>query len=278
MAIGGALALVACQGEQPKGQVVATVNGAEITVAELNEEARARGLDIDTDRAMRDALVKELVERKLLVGEAQAQKIDRTPQFLLAERRGREILLAQQLLTAPTQGTAITPGQLQTFIATHPLSFGGRVTVAVDQLAVSKAMPARLRAQLTAAESTDRMADLLKGAGLTATRTQESWDSADPATPVGSGEVKPAAETRFLLDRPGGTILGTIIAVQPAPVSADQQPAIASALMQRSLAEQRMRTLLDRAATSARIAYNPDFAPGAGGPEGTASTPDHRMK
>jgi hypothetical protein len=69
-----------------------------------------------------------------------------------------------------------------------------------------------------------------------------------------------------MLARPGGTILGTVTTVQPAPVPADQQAAMARALMERGQAEQRMRALLDRAAASARITYNPEFAPPAGEP------------
>lgn len=256
----GSLALAACHGEQPKGQVVAAVNGVEITVAELNEEARTRGLDIDTDHGMRDALVKELVERKLLVAEAEAQRIDRTPQFLLAERRGREILLAQQLLAPSTADTTITPDQLRTFVAGHPLSFAGRVTVEADQLAVPGALPSGLRVQLVSARSIDQVAELLKRSGLGVTRTRENWDSADPATPAGTGEVKPVAGTRFMLARPGGAILGMVTAVRPTPVPAEQQFAVATALLQRGLTEKRMQTLLDRSRTSARIAYNPDFA------------------
>jgi EpsD family peptidyl-prolyl cis-trans isomerase len=266
VAAAGALALAACHGDPPKGQVIATVNGVEITVAELNEEARGRGLDIDGDRAMRDALIKELVERKLLVAEAQAQKLDRTPQFLLAERRGREILLAQQLLSVPA-GTPKDGGeQLRAFIAAHPLSFGRRVIVQADQLAVTGAIPAGLRNRLATASTTEQMAELLRGGGMKATRTSERWDSADPTAPVASGEVKPEQGSHFILARPGGTILGTVTTVQPAPVPADQQAAMARALMERGQAEQRMRALLDRAAASARITYNPEFAPPAGEP------------
>ena len=259
-----AIAVSACQDVEPAGQVVASVNGTEITVAELNEEAQARGLSIDGDGAMRDALVKELVERKLLVEQARDVGVDRTPNFLLAERRQREILLAQQLLTSPAQTGAVTPEQLRAFVASHPLTFSGRVIAQTDQLSVTGEIPPVVGQALRNAATAEEMAQLLRAAGVSATRARETWDSADPSTPLGSGEVKPTNGSPFFLKRPRGTIVGTITAIEPSPVPAGQQLAMASALIQRELAERRMRTLLDRAARSAKVSYNPEFAPGAG--------------
>lgn len=98
--VGSTLMLAACQQAAPSGQVIATVDGVEITLAELNGEASARNLAIATDPAQRAAAIADLVKRKLLVRAARAQGLDRTPQFVLAERRMREILLAQQVVVA----------------------------------------------------------------------------------------------------------------------------------------------------------------------------------
>jgi hypothetical protein len=90
--------LTACNPEVPTGQVIAVVNGEEITTAELNAEARARNLTIGTDAAQRDLAIADLVKRKLLVQAAEGRGLDRTPEFVVANRRLRDILLAQQLV------------------------------------------------------------------------------------------------------------------------------------------------------------------------------------
>jgi hypothetical protein len=99
--------IVGCSKGEPKGQVIATIDGAELTLSELEAEARIRNLPIAANRTLRDALVTELVDRKLLVRAARARKLDATPEFILMQRRADEILLAQQLLatTAADAGT-----------------------------------------------------------------------------------------------------------------------------------------------------------------------------
>ena len=80
-----------CSKAEPDGQVIAIANGEEITLGELNEEARARGLPIVNNRVLRESVIRDLIDRKLLVQEALRKKLDRTPQHLLAIRRLNEM-------------------------------------------------------------------------------------------------------------------------------------------------------------------------------------------
>src|SRR3712207_2331146 len=89
---------VGCDSGRVSGQVVAVVDGQEIAIPELNAEARARGLVIGNDRAVRDRVLQDLIDRKLLVKAALERKLDRTPDHLLAKRRSDELLLAGALL------------------------------------------------------------------------------------------------------------------------------------------------------------------------------------
>jgi hypothetical protein len=87
-----------CEQAGPRGQVVAVVNGEEITTAALNEEAKARNI-LDAARpAVRAALLQDLVDRKLLAQKAIEQKLDRSPRHLVAVEGMKEVLLAQDLL------------------------------------------------------------------------------------------------------------------------------------------------------------------------------------
>lgn len=135
------------------------VDGVEITLAELNAEARARNLAIGNDRATRDLAVADLVKRRLLVHAAEARGLDHSPAFILAERRAHDILLAQQLVTerlAETDGTAgndaqaaaptlpESPAQRQISLAEQSRR---RIEQLVAQIVASEERTARIRYQ-----------------------------------------------------------------------------------------------------------------------------------
>jgi hypothetical protein len=93
------LVLSACNVLPPSGQVVARVNGIEITRRDVLIELLASGAPADVDtRTVQPELVDRIIIRKLLAKEAERQLIDRSPEFVGAVRRNREILLGETLL------------------------------------------------------------------------------------------------------------------------------------------------------------------------------------
>jgi EpsD family peptidyl-prolyl cis-trans isomerase len=252
------LALAACSKTVPEGQVIAVVDGTEITLAELNQEGRSRGLDIANDRGNRDALLRELVERKLLVREAQAREVDRSPDFLLAERRMREVLLGQQLLTkAAREKGPLTDDELRRFVAATPLAFDRREIVRVETATLPATLPPPLRTAL--AEAPDRLAmeRLLAAAGVKASFVSENWDSAAPPQGLSAWP----SGTTFVAERGDGLVIGQVVARQPQPVPADQQLAVARVMVEQQRAEQALATIVGAARQSADIRYQPDYAP-----------------
>ena len=252
------LALAACSEAVPQGQVIAVVDGTEVTLAELNEEGRSRGLDIANDRGNRDALLRELVERKLLVKQAEAREVDRSPDFLLAERRMREILLGQQLLAkAAREKGPVTDNQLRRFIAANPLAFGAREVVRVEAATLTPPPALPLRQALAQAPNRAAMQRLLAGAKVQAAFMAETWDSAAPP----HGLAGWPSGTTFLLERGGALVVGQVLARQPQPVPPDQQLPVARAMVERQRAEQALATIVDAARETAEISYQPDYAP-----------------
>lgn len=147
------LLLSACHPAEPSGQVIADVDGVEITLAELNDEARARNLPIRTDRAQRDAALADLVTRKLLVRAARARGLDRTPEYVLGERRMREILLAQQIVVARIAESApATEQQVQQLLAAPPNSPGPSRLQLSEQRPLALALLERRRAEEAVAQ------------------------------------------------------------------------------------------------------------------------------
>ncbi|MEG3153318.1 hypothetical protein [Sphingomonas sp. RB1R13] len=125
----------------------------EITLAELNNEAKARNFAIRTDMAQRDAALAGLVERKLLVRAAHARGIDQTPDFVLNMRRMREILLAQQLVVRRVEERApATERQLQQLIAGSLVLSGPNHPPPKEQRQLALAMLERQRVAEALAE------------------------------------------------------------------------------------------------------------------------------
>ena len=243
--------------------MIALVNGTEITVAELNEEARARGIPIGRDPALKAALVTELVDRKLLVEEARARGFDRQPNYLLAERRSDEVLLAQQMLAAAAEGGRVSDEELKRYIAANPAAFGRRALVSVEQIAVTGRVPAQLQRALAQAPTIERMAQLASANGLGAARASETVDSGNPLDPRGPTLSGLAEGQSFVLPRPGGLIAGKVVSVVPQPVPADQQLQVARDRLKQQRTQAAFDRLLRQVRPKAQVQYQPGFAPGA---------------
>jgi EpsD family peptidyl-prolyl cis-trans isomerase len=244
LAITAAAALVAaCSGhDEPSGQVIATVDGEEITVAELNEEARTRNLPIGSNAVVHDALVQELIDRKLLRREAERLGLDRRPEHLLAVRRLAEISLAQRLLAQQKGGEAPTDEQLQAFVSARPWAFADRKLLSVDRVSVT-ASDQKLAAALRSAGSLERIAQIAEASGHKPDRATESWDSA--TLPQGlRAAVNPLAPgAMFVVQEGNRLVAGKLLGISPQPVPPDQRIALARSMIAQGVTEQRLQQL-----------------------------------
>lgn len=132
------LSLAACKpddGKLPQGQVVATIDGVEITLAELQLEIRNAGPDLEIGKSGQLALIKALAARKLLVRATKERKLDITPEASLVRNRARDLALVDLL-----QRNIIPPrpraseAELTKFVDNHPTMFTSRELITVDQI------------------------------------------------------------------------------------------------------------------------------------------------
>ena len=123
-------------GGTPKGQVVATVNGDDITIHELNSELALARPPADVPRkTVEQVVLGRVVERKMLADVARDRKLDKNPDFILAERRVEDGLLVQSLqqeiarkVPPPTREAA------EKYIDAHPAQFAQRKIYSIDQI------------------------------------------------------------------------------------------------------------------------------------------------
>ena len=252
-----ALFVAACNPDDSyEGQVIATVDGEEITRAELNHEARTRSLPLGQDVALRKTIVAELIDRKLLAKAAREQRLDQTPDYLLTVRRLNELSLAQRLLaTAAEESANVSPAEVQSYIADNPNAFGQRTLFSVDRLVLPAKLDAGVAKALQNAPDSGRMQDIAESADLKPTWKKETWDSATlPAAFVAKLVSIQPAQT-FMLSGPQGSVAGVLQSVTPAPVPATQQEQFARNMIEQSRREALLAKLLARLRSEAEIDY-----------------------
>lgn len=176
-AVGPMLALAGCQGSPPDGQVIARVDGTEITRRELLGEMEAEGLSADAALpGVQAALVRRLVDRALLARAAEQALVDRTPAYQAAVYRSREMLLAQAYADRVAQTLPQpTAAETSAFMAANPQMFGQRRVVVLDRISMPGTVT--LPAGAARARTMDAVAGALRAVGLAFGRTQAMEDT-----------------------------------------------------------------------------------------------------
>ena len=168
-----AVFLVSCANrseDESDVQAVASVNGVEITVHQLNNEiSHLMDEDGGAQTQVEEEVLDRLVERKLLVQRARALDLERTPQVTLDVARARERILARTYVEQ-LMATVGEPNELDArdYFDANPLLFSDRKQYRFIQLVVDLADPhatvdsPALNQQLEAAKNLDETIDWLK--------------------------------------------------------------------------------------------------------------------
>jgi len=119
------------------GQVIAHVGPDEITQQELDNELRLANVPADkrTDAVVKAALSR-IVDRKYLVQQALAAKLDREPTVHLDLLRAREQILAGAFVQRDLSSkmSAVSKNEIDDYIQGHPKQFQQRELFQVDQI------------------------------------------------------------------------------------------------------------------------------------------------
>lgn len=242
--------------------MIADVNGEEVTIAELNEEARARGLSIGADPSLQQALLQDLVDRKLLVQAARQEKLDRTPEYLLASRRASELALAQQLIARRTGEVGrLTSEQLRGLVDDNPHIFGARAMLAVQQVTFNVPQETDPRF-LSDVDSLASLKADLASRNIPFSESRENWDSAAldkrSATRLLSAE---AGDGVLLLQTPGKTTAVQLLAKSPQPVEPQRLEPTALELIRNQRAQQAAEQSIAAARKAGKISFQRGYEP-----------------
>ncbi len=121
-----------------EGQVVAQVNGEEITIHELNVEIARLNIPADADRRpIEENVLRSIVSRKIFEQKAKAIGLDRSPEVLLDIRRTRSALLAQAYLRSRSgERPAVSRREAQQYVLDNPVLFANRTYYIFDSIVV----------------------------------------------------------------------------------------------------------------------------------------------
>jgi EpsD family peptidyl-prolyl cis-trans isomerase len=120
----------------PSGQVVATVNGREITQRELQVEmAGTTAASAAAQKAEQQAALDRIVRRHILSTAATEQGLDKEPSFEILSERAKDALLIQ-LLESKVASSVPAPSneEVTQFIQNNPNIFAERKLLDVDQI------------------------------------------------------------------------------------------------------------------------------------------------
>src|ERR1700730_2057453 len=119
------------------GQVIAHVGPDDVTQQELDNELRLASIPADKrSDAIVKAALSRIVERKYLVQQAIAAKLDREPTVHLDLLRSREQILAGAYIQRDlgAKATGISKNEVDAYIQAHPDQFARRQVYQIEQI------------------------------------------------------------------------------------------------------------------------------------------------
>jgi peptidyl-prolyl cis-trans isomerase C len=258
------IALAGCS-KKPTDQIVAVVNGEEISLPELNAELGNAQVPPGVDKKLvQQQLLQRLVDRRLLAQSAKDQGLDRDPAFIVDQRRMNESLLVERLAKKTNDTIPVpTAADIDKFIAGNPSLFNARQLYNVDQIAfATPADPTRLKA-LEPAKTMAEVTTVLQQLGIQFQRANRVVDSATvPPEQMAKITSLPKGEP-FVVPSNGQVTVNVIVGSKAEALpEAQARPMAVRALRAQSLAKMGEQRLKD-ARTKAKIEYQEGFSPPA---------------
>jgi peptidyl-prolyl cis-trans isomerase C len=248
-------------GGAPAGQVVATVDGDDVTRRDIQAELAAAKAPANIDmKKVQPLVVDQIVNRKLLVEEAKKEKLDKSPEFLAAEQRARETVMAEMLIQR--WGSKLSPpttDKAQAFIADNPQMFADRKAIVLDQIRTkSDGLDPNALKPLT---TNDQVAAYLTQQKHPFERGSATLDSATLPKQTVSQIEGLAPGMPFVLSQNGMVLVNAVVDQKPAPIPEAQWQNVAKQAVGKQALDSMLRDQLKSLRSAAKIEYQDGFAP-----------------
>ena len=265
-----------------KGQTVATVNGKDVTVHELNAELMGVNVPQGEQRKqVEQSALQAVLGRRILADIARERGIDKSPSYLMQQRRANEALLVQMLradiasrLPPPTRDEATT------FMQQNPDLFAQRKIYALDQIQFAMTDDVAKLKRLEPLQTMEQVEQQLIQDRVEYRRGEGRLDTVG-TNPDLIRQIGRLPEGEIFIFPQGGTVIASrITATQTVPFEGDPAIAYAMNLLQnqrmQQATERELKTKIEEARKT--INYQEGFAPpkqqqpGAAAPKAAAGS------
>ena len=268
-----AAALGACgdkAADKKPGQALASVNGAEVTVLQLNEELQRANVTSNQQDSASKQLLQVLIDRQLLQEAATRDNLDRDPKVMQAIDRARALIVAQAYLQKRIGNVARpTPQEVEAYFNKNPDFFANRKQFSMNELVIAAAdLTPEVRAAADGAKSLEEVAVWLDAHKIKYGRTQVTRSTADVPRQLSQKLLGMPKGQLFVVRESGRAMFVAVAEVKDAPVSLQ----VAMPQIEQFLIKQKNQELaadeLKRLRGEARIVYlnkamMPDARPAA---------------
>lgn len=256
--------LIGGGGKAPKGQVVATVNGEEITITELNREmGGASPANAQERKAMEQAALQTIINRKLVAQAAKEQKLDKTPAFAQQELQAKEAMLVgaiQRKVAATVQDPP--RAEAEKFVAEHPNMFAQRRVMVVDQVIAGKFDP-KLMKEFEPLKTLEEIEAVLTREGVDFQRTTTVLDTLNAPQGLSETLLKLPPGEVFVFPRGNAVFVNQIRDSRIVPFTGDRAINFAIAGLKQIRTQEALNREVEslRKAAGEKITYNDKYKP-----------------
>jgi peptidyl-prolyl cis-trans isomerase C len=243
--------------EKKPGQALASVNGEEVTVLQLNEELQRAGVTAAQQDAASKQLLQVLIDRQLLQEAAAKENLDRDPKVMQAIDRAKSLIIAQAYLQKRVGNVAKpAPKEVEDYFNAHPEFFSNRKQFSMSEIVIgANDLTPEVRAAADTAKSLEEVAVWLDAHKIKYGRTEVTRSTADVPPQLSSKLLGMPKGQLFVVKEGPRAMFISVTEVKDAPVSL----AVASPQIEQFLINKKNKELaaaeLQRLRADAKIEY-----------------------
>ena len=239
------------------GQALVSVNGAEITVLQLNEELQRAGIGPSQQEAVSKQLLQALIDRQLLQGEAAREKLERDPKVMQSIERAKALIVAQEYLRKRIGNLPRpTATEVEDYFNKNPQFFSQRKQFNMHQLVIATTdMTPALKAAADAAKSLEEVAAWMDAKKIRFARTQLARSTADLSPEMSAQLLRMPKGQLFIVKENERTLLISIAEIREAPVPLEVASQQIEQFLVNKRNKERAEAELARLRASAKIEY-----------------------
>lgn len=253
-----ALLLSACNNKEPaktSGQIIAKVNGEEISIHQLNYVlSQNKGITKDNLESAKMQVSQTLVDQALLNQQALTDKLDRDPQIMMAiEQAKRQILAQAWLEKAASAAPKPSAQEVDQYYQEHPELFAKHKTFKLKEVLINKTQDnqAKIEQILAANKKVDEVVKQLTAENITykeilTVKGAENLPIQQLTT------ISSLSDGQFItMEQPGGLLILAVLSTTEENIEKTKAaPIIETFLLnqqRKSLIEKRVKELKDKA-------------------------------